>query len=181
MKAGQSVILINLYLFCSRLARGDKRLKNKQYPDLFFFCFVFHSRMHPASPAGSCWHLSNRASGCRVPPDTLVFARQQQRSPPRHDEVADNPGRRRRLCRSARPGFRRLCAGGVESRHDARGCRRRRLQCSARRRAARRLRLAAFGARRRCSGRHGLARHRCGRHCRSIRGVPRSHDAEQHD
>jgi hypothetical protein len=40
MKAGQSVILINLYLFCSRLARGDKRLKNNQYPDLFFFCFA---------------------------------------------------------------------------------------------------------------------------------------------
>jgi hypothetical protein len=40
MKAGQSVIPANLYLFCSRLARGVKYLKNNQYPDLFFFCLT---------------------------------------------------------------------------------------------------------------------------------------------
>ncbi|CCV06543.1 hypothetical protein MESS2_330002 [Mesorhizobium metallidurans STM 2683] len=40
MKAGQSAIPDYLYLFCSRLARGTKHLKNKEYPDLFFFCFV---------------------------------------------------------------------------------------------------------------------------------------------
>jgi len=35
MKAGQSVIPAILYLFCSRLARDIKFLKNNQYLDLF--------------------------------------------------------------------------------------------------------------------------------------------------
>ena len=42
----------------------------------------------------------------------------------------------------------------VQPRHDARGCRRRRLQCAAQRGAARRFGVAAVGARRRCGRRH---------------------------
>jgi hypothetical protein len=34
----------SLYLFCSRLARGIKYLKNNQYPDLFFFCLTIWLR-----------------------------------------------------------------------------------------------------------------------------------------
>ncbi|CDX17519.1 hypothetical protein MPL3356_240067 [Mesorhizobium plurifarium] len=40
MKAGQSVIPADLYLFCSHLARGNKYLKNNQYLDLFYFCLT---------------------------------------------------------------------------------------------------------------------------------------------
>ncbi|MDX8539205.1 hypothetical protein RFM23_16425 [Mesorhizobium abyssinicae] len=32
-----------LYLFCSRLARGIKLLKNNQYLDLFYLCLTTHS------------------------------------------------------------------------------------------------------------------------------------------
>ncbi|MDX8460315.1 hypothetical protein [Mesorhizobium humile] len=34
------MILVDLYLFCSHLARGYNQLKNNQYLDLFYFCLT---------------------------------------------------------------------------------------------------------------------------------------------